>query len=73
MNAHEAALLAWQQQPCVAIPLHYGLWCDENYGPDATLDPRDFVTTYRRLSPEGTTLVFQAGTCVKLGLNGIVE
>lgn len=73
MNAHEAALLAWQQQPGVAIPLHYGLWCDEDYGPGATLDPRDFVTTYRRLSPEGTTLVFQAGTCVKLGLNGIAE
>ena len=50
MNVHEAALLAWQQKTCLAVPFHYGLWSDEGYGPGATLDPGMFVETFHRLT-----------------------
>src|SRR5205823_6211832 len=31
MNAHEAALLAWQIKPRVVVPMHYGMWTAEDY------------------------------------------
>ncbi len=41
MNAHEAALLAWELKPRTAVPMHYGLWAAKDYryggeAPDAT-------------------------------------
>ena len=39
MNVHEAALLAWLQGARLAVPFHYGLWRDADYGEGATLDP----------------------------------
>ena len=49
MNAHEAALLAWRVRPRSAVPMHYGMWADEGYGPGATLDPELFRETLGRL------------------------
>jgi len=66
MNAHEAALLAWLQGARLAIPFHYGLWRDADYGPGATIDPELFVSTYRRLEPAGRTLVLEPATPVVL-------
>jgi L-ascorbate 6-phosphate lactonase len=49
MNAREAALMAHQLGPSVAIPMHYGLWAEGGYGPHATLDPRQFSGYCERL------------------------
>lgn len=43
MNALEAALLVHQLAPAVAVPGHYGMWADEDYGAGATLDPSVFA------------------------------
>lgn len=65
MNALEAALMAHQLGPELAIPMHYGMWPDEYYGPDATLDPRLFVDACRRLGgPE--THVMELGGVLSL-------
>lgn len=49
MNAHEAALLAWQIKPKILIPMHHILWKDFTGGEQATLDPSLLADTYRRL------------------------
>jgi L-ascorbate 6-phosphate lactonase len=67
MNAHEAALLAWQQGAALAVPMHYGLWRDADYGAGATLDPQLFADTYRRLAPEGRVHVLTPGELVLVG------
>lgn len=65
MNAPEAALMAHQIAPAIAIPMHYGMWPPEYYGPDATLDPELFVETCRRLGgPE--TYVMRLGERLEL-------
>ena len=46
-------MLAWLQGSRLAVPFHYGLWRDEDYGEGATLDPQLFVGTYERLNPAG--------------------
>ncbi len=73
MNAHEAAMLAWLQGSRLAVPFHYGLWRDQDYGDGATLDPLLFVGTYGRLNPGGRTLVLQPGTAVVLDHDGLVN
>jgi len=70
MNAHEAAMLAWLQGSRLAVPFHYGLWRDADYGEGATLDPQLFVGTYNRLNPGGRTLVLEPGTAVLIDENG---
>ena len=55
MNAHEAALLAWELKPRTVVPMHYGLWSKKDYryggvAPDATPDPKRFESTLRKLS-----------------------
>jgi L-ascorbate 6-phosphate lactonase len=72
MNAHEAAMLAWLQGAKVAIPFHYGLWHDPDYGEGATLDPRLFAGTYRRLEPMGQVHILEAAQPVAVGLDGLV-
>lgn len=55
MNAHEAALLAWQLNPRSVVPMHYGMWSAEDYryrgnAPGATPDPSLFEATLRTLT-----------------------
>ena len=74
MNAHEAAMLAWRQGARLAVPFHYGLWRDSDYGPTATIDPRLFVETYLRLEPGGATLLLEPARAVVIAAGGsIVE
>jgi L-ascorbate metabolism protein UlaG (beta-lactamase superfamily) len=61
MNAHEAALLVWQVAPRVAVPMHYGMWPDAQYGPGATLDPALFAETLRRLGSDTEVRVLEPG------------
>jgi L-ascorbate 6-phosphate lactonase len=70
MNAHEAALLAWRQRARLAVPFHYGLWRDAGYGDGATIDPRLFVDTYRRLAPAGRALVLEPGHAILIDAGG---
>jgi L-ascorbate 6-phosphate lactonase len=72
MNAHEAAMLAWLQGTRLAVPFHYGLWRDADYGQGATLDPQLFVGTYHRLNGDGATLVLTPGEMVVLDRDGLV-
>lgn len=51
MNVWEAATLAAQLSPRIAVPMHWGMWERSGYGPDATLDPADFVDIYGRIAP----------------------
>jgi len=71
MNAYEAALLAWLQDTRLAVPFHYGLWRDADYGEGATLDPQLFVDTYHRLHPQGRTLVLTGTSAVTLCPDGL--
>jgi len=66
MNAHEAALLAWQLDVRAAVPMHYGMWPDEDYTyhglePEATLEPGIFAATYARLGGTGLVSVLEPG------------
>jgi L-ascorbate 6-phosphate lactonase len=72
MNAHEAALLAWQLEPRVAVPMHYGMWADEDYryhgaAPDATPDPGMFSATLRKLATGIRVRELEVGRVVTLG------
>ena len=71
LNAHEAALLAWQLRPGLSIPMHYGMWPDEEYryggeAPDATPDPALFGATLGRLDPVLATRRLAVGRPVLL-------
>jgi len=61
MNAHEAALLAWQLGPGLIYPNHFGMWEPEQYGSGATLDPALFSQTYHRLGGTGDVRVPAVG------------
>jgi L-ascorbate 6-phosphate lactonase len=65
MNAPEAALLAWQLGPALAVPMHYGMWAPRDYGEHATLDPQLFVDVYQRLGG-GETRVLQPGETIRI-------
>jgi len=71
MNAYEAALLAWQMRPRVAVPMHYGMWSAEGYGGSElrapTLDPQTFCETYASLGG-GDTLVLELGAAIELSM-----
>jgi L-ascorbate 6-phosphate lactonase len=64
MNAHEAALLTWQIAPRIAVPMHYGMWPEEQYGEGATLDPALFRDTLARLGSQTEVRVLQPGEIV---------
>jgi L-ascorbate 6-phosphate lactonase len=71
MNAHEAALLAWQLKPQVVVPMHYGLWAEEDYrykgaAPDATPDPTLFSATLKKLSTRIRIRELEVGRIVTL-------
>ncbi len=61
MNAHEAALLAWQLRPAIAIPMHHILWKDFTGGEQATNDPDLFAETYQRLGGRGVVRALAVG------------
>ncbi len=70
MNASEAALLAWQVKPRLVVPMHYGMWSDDDYtyrgdAPDATPDPARFTTTLAKLDPALRVKVLQVGKLVR--------
>lgn len=73
MNAHEAALLAWLQGARLAVPFHYGLWRDADYGEGATLDPGLFAATYGKLNPGGRVHILQPATLVVVGADGLAS
>jgi L-ascorbate 6-phosphate lactonase len=66
MNAHEAALLAWQIRPKVVIPMHHILWKDFTGGEQATLDPSLFIDTYHRLGGVGRVKSLAVGEGIEL-------
>jgi L-ascorbate 6-phosphate lactonase len=61
MDAHEAALLAWQLGAGVVIPMHYSLWAENAGDTAATLDPRLFADTYARLGGAGRVVLPEVG------------
>jgi len=64
MDAHEAALLAWQLGVRTIIPMHHHLW-DKN--PDsATLDPALMSKTYARLGGLGKFVVPEIGSAIEI-------
>jgi L-ascorbate metabolism protein UlaG (beta-lactamase superfamily) len=67
MNAHEAALLAWQVGPRIAVPMHYGMWSDADYGRGATLDPEAFRQTLARLGGTSEVRVLAPGEIALFG------
>jgi L-ascorbate 6-phosphate lactonase len=66
MNAHEAALLAWQLGAKTVIPMHHRLWKDFTGGEQATLDPQVLVETYQRLGGTGQVKLLEVGQGIEL-------
>jgi len=66
MNAHEAALLAWQLGAKIVIPMHHLLWKDFSGGEQATLDPQLLVDTYARMGGTGEVKVLWVGEGILL-------
>ena len=66
MNAHEAALLAWQLRPQILLPMHHLLWKDFDSGPQGTLDPNLFAETYHRLGGTGRVVLPVVGEAIEL-------
>ncbi|MBX3012556.1 MAG: MBL fold metallo-hydrolase [Caldilineaceae bacterium] len=66
MNAHEAALLAWQLKVKQVIPMHHRLWKDFTGGEQATLDPQLLVDTYQRLGGVGQVTPLAVGEGILL-------
>ena len=70
MNAHEAALLAWQLRPQIVIPMHHILWKDFSGGEQATVDPMLFADTYNRLGGSGQVKILDTGEGIELRAEG---
>jgi L-ascorbate 6-phosphate lactonase len=56
MDAHEAALLAWQLGVHTVIPMHHYLW-DGKQPEEETLDPNLLAQTYTRLGGKGKVVI----------------
>ena len=62
MDTKEAAFLAWRQGCKGAVPMHFGLWReDEEFNKTATLDLNEFTDTYKRLEPNGRVWIPELG------------
>jgi L-ascorbate 6-phosphate lactonase len=75
MNASEAAVLACQLNAGLVVPMHFGMWSDDDYGYDgaepwATPDPGLFTRALDRLSPTTPCHVPTLGTPVLLSRSG---
>ena len=66
MNAHEAALLAWQLGAKTIVPMHHVLWKDFTGGEQATLDPQLLIDTYQRLGGTGAVRPLAVGEALVL-------
>ena len=60
MNAHEAALLAWQIEARLVVPMHHLLW-HKPEDAEATLDPKLLAQTYRKLGGAGRVVAPDVG------------
>ena len=61
MNAHEAALLAWQLKARTVVPMHHILWKGFTGGEQATLDPQLMIETYQKLGGQGEVKPMDVG------------
>ena len=61
MDAHEAALLAWQLDVKTLLPMHYHLWDRDPSDGAATLDPQLFAQTYAKLGGTGRFIAPEVG------------
>jgi L-ascorbate 6-phosphate lactonase len=59
MDAPEAALLSARLGARITVPMHFGMWNEQGYGPGATLDPAEFAAIYSRLSLGARTWIPQ--------------
>ena len=66
MDAHEAALLAWQLGAGTVIPMHHLLWAGTPGESDATLDPTLFADTYRKLGGPGRVVLPEVGGVIDI-------
>jgi len=66
MDAHEAALLAWRLDAGTVIPMHHYLWAGNAAEDEATLEPRLFAETYRRLGGEARVVIPELATAIDL-------
>ncbi len=73
MNAHEAALLAWQLGAKIIIPMHHILWKDFSGGEQATLDPNLLADTYRRLGGTGRVRPLEVGEGIELSSTSLLK
>ena len=62
MNVREAAFLAAELDVGLAIPIHYGMWQPEKYGPGATLDPHEFTQRFHALTGRNGRVLGHAET-----------
>jgi len=66
MDAHEAALLAWQLGASFVVPIHHHLWETNTGTAEETLDPNLFASTYARLGGNGRAIIPQLGSEIDL-------
>ena len=57
MNAYEAALLVWQLDAPVVVPMQHLIWAGNPSDDQATLDPQLFADTYQRLGGTGRVVL----------------
>ncbi len=68
MDAHEAALLAWQLGAGLVIPIHHHLWAVTTGTAEETLNPDLFVSTYKRLGGSGQAIIPKIGEEIDLAI-----
>jgi L-ascorbate 6-phosphate lactonase len=66
MDAHEAALMAWQLGAGLLVPIHHYLWAVTTGTEEETLNPELFVGTYERLGGPGRALIPTIGEEIDL-------
>jgi len=73
MNAHEAALLAWQLDACTLMPHHHYLWSrpKEKIPVCETLDPKLFEETYRKLGGAAAVIIPELARDMTITADGL--
>ena len=66
MDAHEAALLAWQLRAKTVLPMHHILWDVDPSNGEATLDPNLFANTYKNLGGTARVILPEIGAEMQL-------